>query len=104
VTRAVLAITTAALAVGLAGCGTFDSKASGERLIRDYVTKNGQGTVTLRSTSCPSGVKQQAGHSYDCAVTLHVIPTRADHAGTITIHMESGNRVAINGRQDVHLR
>ncbi|HSO97346.1 MAG TPA: hypothetical protein VLP43_00200 [Solirubrobacteraceae bacterium] len=102
--RTVLLIAAGALAIGLTGCGTFDSKASGQRLIRDYVSKNGQGTVTLKSVSCPSGIKQQAGHSYDCSVTLHVVPTRADHPGTITIHMESGNKVAIDGRQDVHLR
>ena len=103
-TRTILAIAATALAIGLAGCGTFDSKASGERLTRDYVSKNGQGTVTLKSVSCPSGIKQQAGHSYACSVTLRVLPTRADHPGTITIHMESGNKVAIDGRQDVHLR
>ena len=103
-TRPISLITVAVLAATLSACGSFDSKASGEHLIRDYVAKNGQGTVTLKSVSCPSGVKQQAGRSYDCTVTLHVVSARADHPGTITIHMESGNKVAINGRSDVHVR
>ena len=103
-TRALPLMTVAVLAASLSGCGTFDSKASGEHLIRDYVAKNGGSTVSLKSVSCPGGVKQQAGHSYDCTVTLHVVRPAADHSGTITIHMESGNKVAINGRSDVHLR
>jgi len=101
--RAIPVILIALLATALAGCGSFDSRASGERLIRDYVSKNGQGNVTLRSVSCPGGISQHAGRSYNCSITLYVIPTRTAHSGTITIHMEAGNKVAINGRRDVHV-
>jgi hypothetical protein len=97
---------TAALALG--GCGgSFDSKASGEHLIKDYVKKRGNGTVTLTSVKCPSGVKEKAGTSYDCNVTMRVTPqgtnSTANFVGTITVHIDSGNKVAIHGRSDVHL-
>jgi len=92
------------LALGLSACGSFDSSASGQNLIKDYIKKRGQGRVTLKAVSCPSGVKQQVGKSFDCKVVLHLISTNADHAGTITVHMDSGNKVVINGPQDVHVQ
>jgi hypothetical protein len=92
------------LAVGLSSCGSFDSKASGENLIRDYVKKRGQNRVTLKSVKCPSGVKQHVGSSYACQVVLHLTATNTDSTGTITVHIASGNKVLIEGRQDVRVQ
>ena len=91
-------------AVALSACGSFDSAASGQNLIKDYIKKRGQGHVTLKSVSCPSGIKQQVGGSYNCKVTLHLVADNTDHSGTITIHMASGNKVVIEGAQDVHVQ
>jgi hypothetical protein len=92
------------VALGLSACGSFDSAASGQNLIKDYIKKRGQGRVTLKSVSCPSGVKQQVGGSYNCKVTLHLVSNNSDHTGTITIHMASGNKVVIEGAQDLHVQ
>lgn len=95
----------AALAVAglVAGCGSFDSKASGEHLIRDYISKFGKGQVKLTSVSCPSGVPQKSGTAYNCKVRLHNIPTGQSLSGTITVHIVNGNKVEIEGSRDVHL-
>ena len=87
----------------LAACGGFDSAASGQNLIHDYVKKYGGNRVSVKTVKCPSGVKQQTGGSYDCQVTLHLNGTATDSSGTITIHMISGNKVEIFGKQDLHL-
>ena len=92
-----------AAALGLAACGSFDSAASGQNLIKDYVKRYGGDRVSIKNLKCPSGVKQQSGGSYDCQVTLHVNANNTDSKGTITIHMVSGNKVEIFGRQDLHL-
>jgi hypothetical protein len=100
-----LIIALAALAVaGVAGgCGSFDSKASGEHLIRDYVKRFGRGQVTLSSVSCPSGVAQKTGTAYTCKVKLNNVKTGRQASGTITVHIANGNKVEIQGAQDVHL-
>jgi len=55
-----------ACTVALGACGGgFDSAASGEHLIRDYVKKFGQGRVSVKSVSCPGGVKDKTGGQYD---------------------------------------
>jgi hypothetical protein len=92
------------LALALSACGSFDSAASGQNLIKDYVKKFGQGKVSVKSVSCPSGVKQKVGTTYDCQVKLHDTTANADSAGTITIHMAAGNKVEIQGKQDLHLQ
>jgi hypothetical protein len=91
------------LALALSACGSFDSAASGENLIKGYVKKAGQGKVSVKSVSCPSGVKQKVGNSFDCQVRLHDTTSNSDASGTITVHMAAGNEVAIEGKQDVHL-
>ena len=91
-------------ATGLSACGSFDSKASGERLIRDYVKKYGRGTITLTSVGCPSGVAQRVGGSYDCKVSLRNSSSGATGSGTITIHMVAGNKVEITGPQDIRVQ
>jgi hypothetical protein len=91
-------------ALGLSACGGFDSAASGEHLVKDYVKRFGQGKVQVKSVSCPGGVKQKVGGSYDCKVVLRDTTTGKDHPGTITIHMASGNKVEITGGQDIHVR
>jgi hypothetical protein len=102
--RTVVVIVTALAVAGLvAGCGSFDSKASGEHLIRDYVGKFGKGQVTLKSASCPSGVAQKTGSSYNCKVVLRNVQGGMQVSGTITIHIASGNKVEILGSQDVHV-
>jgi hypothetical protein len=98
-----LAVPALVCAVGLSACGGFDSAASGEHLIKDYVKKFGQGKVEVKSASCPGGVKQKVGGAYNCNVTLHDKVTNRDHKGTITIHMASGNKVEITGAQDLHI-
>jgi hypothetical protein len=96
-------VPTVLCAVGLSACGGFDSSASGEHLIKDYVKKFGQGKVEVKSVSCPGGVKQKVGGSYDCKVVLRDKTTNKDHPGTITIHMASGNKVEITGGQDIRV-
>ena len=100
-----IALALAALAVAglVAACGSFDSKSSGEHLIRDYINKFGKGQVKLTSVSCPSGVPQKSGTAYSCKVTLHNIPTGQPLSGTITVHIVNGNKVEIEGSRDVHL-
>ena len=90
--------------VALAGCGGFDSAASGEHLIRDYIKQFGRGKVAVKSVSCPGGVARKVGASYDCTVVLRDTTTRTDHPGTITIHIAKGNRVELNGSTDIHVR
>ncbi len=92
------------VAFALSACGSFDSAASGEHLIKDYVSKFGQGKVTVTSVKCPSGVKQVTGKTYDCQVKLHDKPSNNDGTGSITIHMAAGNKVVIEGKQDLHLQ
>jgi phosphoheptose isomerase len=102
--RAGIAIVAAIAVAGLvAGCGSFDSKVSGEHLIKNYVGKYGKGRVTLKSVSCPSDVKQKTGSSYACKVTLKNVQSGQQANGTITIHIVSGNKVEIFGSQDVHV-
>jgi hypothetical protein len=100
ITLAVAALVVAGL---VAGCGSFDSKASGENLIRNYVNKFGKGQVTLTSVSCPSGVAEKAGTSYACNVVLHSVSRGQRLTGTVTIHIVSGDKVEIDGSQDVHV-
>jgi hypothetical protein len=98
-----VAIAAALITVGVTACGSsFDSAASGNNLIRDYVKRYGNGTVSLKSVDCPSGVKLKVGGSYNCKVVLHNNSTNANLAGTITIHMVAGNKVEIEGAQDLH--
>jgi hypothetical protein len=93
-----------ACALGLSACGGFDSAASGEHLIKDYVSKFGQGKVSVKSVSCPGGVSQKVGGQYNCNVVLHDKAQGKDHPGTITIHMASGNKVEIQGSQDLRIQ
>jgi hypothetical protein len=100
-----LLIAVAVLAVAglVAACGSFDSKASGEHLIRDYVKKFGHGQVTLSSVKCPSGVAQKQGTAYSCKVTLHNVTTERNASGTITVHIVNNDKVEIQGASDIHL-
>jgi hypothetical protein len=102
--RGALVVGAVLCALGLSACGGFDSAASGEHLINAYVKKYGQGKVTVKSVSCPGGVKQTVGGTFQCKVVLHDTSTGTDHSGTITIHMASGNRVEITGGQDLHFQ
>jgi len=101
----VTALGALACAAGLGACGGgFDSAASGEHLIRDYVKKFGQGRVTVKSIKCPGGVAEKVGGSYDCKVVLRDTAAGVDHSGTITIHMQKGNKVEIDGTRDIHVQ
>jgi hypothetical protein len=98
------AVASLACVVGLSACGGFDSAASGEHLIKSYVSKFGQGKVAVKSASCPGGVSEKVGGTYACKVVLHDNTTGTDHSGTITIHIASGNKVEILGGQDLRFR
>jgi hypothetical protein len=93
-----------ACAFSLGACGGFDSAASGEHLIRDYVSRFGQGKVGVESVSCPGGVSQKTGGTYVCKVVLRDETTKKDHPGTITIHMAAGNKIEIRGSRDVRIQ
>src|SRR5437763_722655 len=47
--RGLVAVPALVCAVGLSACGGFDSAASGDHLIKDYVKKFGQGKVDVKS-------------------------------------------------------
>jgi hypothetical protein len=102
--RTVVAFIAVLAVAGLvAGCGSFDSKSSGEHLIHNYVDKFGKGQVKIKSVSCPSGVAQKAGSSFNCKVVLRNVHSGQQASGTITVHIDSGNKVEIKGSQDVHV-
>jgi hypothetical protein len=87
----------------LAACGTttVDPK-SGENLIRTYVKR--LPSATLKSVSCPSGVKPKDGTTFDCKVDI-TDSTGKEHKGTITVHITGGGKkVEIQGSQDVHVQ
>ncbi len=102
-TRLLVLLAGVASSIALTACGSFDSAASGEHLIKDYVTKFGHGRITLSSAKCPGNVSQKTGGSYSCKVVVQVKQTGALHPGTIIIHMLAGNKVSINGASDVHI-
>jgi hypothetical protein len=86
----------------LAACGTttVDPK-SGQDLIRTFVKRSP--TATLKSVSCPSGVKPKDGTAFNCKVVVRDNSGK-DHSGTITVHITSGGKkVEILGAQDVHV-
>jgi hypothetical protein len=93
-----------ACGLGLSACGGFDSAASGEHLIKAYIKKVGNGVVTVKSTKCPGGVKEKVGATYVCTAVLTDKATGTDHPARITIHIISGNKVEITGRQDVQIQ
>ena len=66
-----MAVGVVACGLGVSACGGFDSAASGEGLIKQYVKKFGQGKVDVKSANCPGGVKQKVGGTYECKVVLH---------------------------------
>jgi hypothetical protein len=102
-----LCVPALACALGLSACGGFDSAASGEALIRDWVpnklAKATGAPITLKSVSCPPGVSETVGKTYDCKVTLANTALEQSRSGTVTIHIASGNKVEIKGIQDLHL-
>ena len=59
--------------------------------------------MKLKSVNCPSGVAQKTGSSYSCKVVLRNVHSGQQASGTITIHIDSGNKVEILGSQDVHV-
>jgi hypothetical protein len=88
-------------ALGACGTTTVDPK-SGENLIRTYVKRSP--SVTLKSVSCPSGVKPKDGTTFDCKLDVKDASTGVDHKGTITVHITGGGKkVEILGAQDVHV-
>lgn len=93
-------VTVPVLGITLAACGTTVDPSSGEKLIRDFAKQNGS---TVKSVSCPSGVKPKDGTTFDCKVDLKT-GNGKDHKGTITVHITGGGkRVEITGSQDIHL-
>jgi hypothetical protein len=102
---ATLTVSLTGCALGLSACGGFDSAKSGQHVISDFAREFGPtDKFSLKSVSCPSGVAQKAGQSYTCNVVLRQTKTGKDLTGTATIHMLSGNKLAIDGARDVHVR
>ncbi len=94
-------ITVPVLATSLAACGTTVDPASGEKLIRDFAKQN---AATVKSVSCPSGVKPKDGTTFDCKVDLTDNSSGKEHKGTITVHITGGGKkVEITGSQDIHV-
>jgi hypothetical protein len=93
-----------ACALGVSACGGFDSAASGEHLIKAYIKKFGNGAVTVKSAKCPGGVKETVGTTYVCDAVFTDKATGTDHPAKITIHIVSGNKVEITGRQDLQIQ
>jgi hypothetical protein len=103
--RAPAALLALAAALTLSACGSFDSKASGENLIKKWVPDkldkvSGQ-PIKLSSVNCPSGVKDTVGSTYDCKLTLENTARHTSQSGTITIHITK-NQVVIQGGNDLH--
>ncbi len=89
------------LGISLAACGTTVDPASGEKLIRDFAKQN---QATVKSVSCPSGVKPKDGTTFTCKVDLSENSTGKEHKGTITVHITGGGKkVEITGSQDIHV-
>jgi hypothetical protein len=100
VTPALIAIPVLGGALAACGTTTVDPK-SGEDLIRTYVKRSP--TVSLKSVSCPSGVKPKDGTAFNCKLVVRDSSGK-DHPGTITVHITSGGKkVEILGAQDIHL-
>jgi hypothetical protein len=94
-----------AVSLGLGACGSFDSKASGESLLKSWVPKGlsqyvGQPLV-LKSVSCASGVKNTSGGTFSCKITLAVKGSKKARNGTATIHIQK-NTVEV-APSDIHL-
>jgi len=58
--------------------------------------------LTVTSVSCPSGIKDKAGTSYDCKLTIQDPQKHKSHSGTITIHVTK-SQVEIHGASDLHV-
>ena len=93
-----------ALAGALAGCGTATiDNTKAEQLIRRAVAQ-GNGSVTVRSVRCPSGVVERAGRTFECKISVSEVSTGSVHRGTVTVHMtNSKGQVEINSA-DFHVR
>jgi hypothetical protein len=105
-TRSLLVVAPALLAaVALSACGSFDSKASGEHLINQWVpgtlSKGLHTPLKVASVSCPSGIKDKVGNQYDCKATIEDTQTHKSKSGTITIHITK-DHVVIRGLSDLH--
>jgi hypothetical protein len=91
-------------AFALAGCGTneIDANKAGQ-LVRKAVAQ-GNGTVKLKSVSCPSGVTVKKGGTFVCKVSLTESSTGAVHSGTVTVHMTDSNGQITLGASDFHVQ
>jgi uncharacterized protein (DUF2147 family) len=100
VAPALIAVPALGGAVAACGTTTIDPK-SGEDLIRNFAKQNGG---TVKSVSCPSGVKPKDGTTFSCKVRIADSTTGAQRSGTITVHVTAGGkRVEILGAQDIHV-
>jgi hypothetical protein len=91
-------------AFALAGCGTSEIDASkADQLVRNSVAQ-GNGTVRLKSVSCPSGVTVKKGGRFECKVSLTEVSTGAVHSGTVTVHMTNSNGQVTVAASDFHVQ
>jgi hypothetical protein len=95
----VLAGSVLCAAVCLGACGSIDSKSDGESLIKSYVNKHGNGKVTVKSVSCPSGVQGKTGRTYQCQLTTGF--AGAQQKWLVTVHFLSDSKIEIHG-SDLH--
>jgi len=91
-------------ALALAGCGTATiDNGEAEQLVRQAIAR-GNGSVKVKSVSCPSGVTDKAGATFDCKVSLMQVSNGSVHNGFVTLHMVNGKgQVAINP-SDFHVQ
>jgi hypothetical protein len=89
-------------ALTVAGCTSTIDPSSAEHAITANMHK--LGPLQVKSVSCPGGVKQAQGVSFNCALTLHDTSNGTTGTGTITLHETNGGHDLEFGPNDVHVR
>ena len=102
--RRVMVLPALAASVALGACGTttVDPK-SGENVIKNNIAKLSAGVASVKSVSCPGGVKPKDGNTLKCKVTLIQKSNGSEHKGTITVHITGGGKKVEFGPTDVQV-
>jgi NAD(P)H-hydrate repair Nnr-like enzyme with NAD(P)H-hydrate epimerase domain len=89
---ALLGVPALVCVLGLSACGSFDSS-KGADLIRQFMKQNGKG-VSVQSVSCPSGVSQKTGGTYNCEMAWKF--SAKTFKATVTVHMLGSNKIEMH--------